>query len=225
MQMQLCKKESLKEWLNAHASNRDYGQVLDIFYQIVGAVEYIHDNGLIHRDLKPSNIFFAMDDSVKVGDFGLVTALTGGSVVATPSEPTTESLTSESGRLTDQVGTQLYMSPEQIDGLKYNQSVDVFSLGLIFFELLWPFSTQMERIQDLMNAKRLKFPDKFRKTYPSECKLIEQLLSHSSDKRPSARDIRQDCLFQPFQPSEEVANLARLRRRNLSHRHSSSLSD
>lgn len=225
IQMQLCKKESLKEWLNAHASNRDYGQVLDIFYQIVSAVEYIHDNGLIHRDLKPSNIFFAMDDAVKVGDFGLVTALTGGSVVATPSEPTAELLTSESGRLTDQVGTQLYMSPEQIDGLKYNQSVDVFSLGLIFFELLWPFSTQMERIQDLMNAKRLKFPDKFRKTYPSECKLIEQLLSHSSDKRPSARDIRQDCLFQPFQPSEEVVNLARLRRRNLSHRHSSSLSD
>ncbi|CAN7990465.1 unnamed protein product [Ixodes hexagonus] len=225
IQMQLCKKESLKEWLNAHAVNRDYEQVLDIFYQIVSAVEYIHENGLIHRDLKPSNIFFAMDDAVKVGDFGLVTALTGGSVVATPSEPTTVSLTSESGRLTDQVGTQLYMSPEQIDGLKYNQSVDIFSLGLIFFELLWPFSTQMERIQDLMNAKRLKFPDKFRKTYPSECKLIEQLLSHSSDKRPSARDIRQDRLFQPFQPCEEVVNLARLRRRNLSHRNSSSLSD
>lgn len=83
----------------------------------------------------------------------------------------------------------------------------------------------MERIQDLMNAKQLKFPDKFRKTYSSECKLIEQLLSHSGDKRPSARDIRQDCLFQPFQPSEEVVNLARLRRRNLSYRHSSSLSD
>lgn len=225
IQMQLCKKESLKEWLHAHASNRDYEQVLDIFYQIVSAVEYIHDNGLIHRDLKPSNIFFAMDDAVKVGDFGLVTALTGGSVVATPSKPMAKLLTSESGRLTDQVGTQLYMSPEQIDGLKYNQSVDIFSLGLIFFELLWPFSTQMERIQDLMNAKQLKFPDEFRKTYSSECKLIERLLSHSGDKRPSARDIRQDCLFQPFQPSEEVVNLARLRRRNLSYRHSSSLSD
>lgn len=225
IQMQLCKKESLKEWLHAHAHDRNYELVLDIFYQIVSAVEYVHDNGLIHRDLKPSNIFFAMDDAVKVGDFGLVTALTGGSVVATPSEVTVGLLTNNTGRLTDQVGTQLYMSPEQIDGLKYNQSVDIFSLGLIFFELLWPFSTQMERIQVLMNAKRLRFPEKFRKTYPYECGLIEQLLSPDSHQRPSARDIRQHCLFQCFQPSEEIAQLARHRRRNLSHRHSSSLSD
>ncbi|XP_077543982.1 eukaryotic translation initiation factor 2-alpha kinase 3-like isoform X1 [Haemaphysalis longicornis] len=227
IQMQLCKKESLKEWLHAHSTDRNYEAVLDIFYQIVSAVEYVHDNGLIHRDLKPSNIFFAMDDAIKVGDFGLVTALTGGSVVATPlEEPSGEDIfSSQSGRLTDQVGTQLYMSPEQIDGLKYNQSVDIFSLGLIFFELLWPFSTQMERIQVLMNAKRLKFPPNFVTTYATECKLIKQLLSHESDKRPSARDIRQHALFRPFQPRDEIAHLARLRRRHLSHRQSSSLSD
>lgn len=227
IQMQLCKKESLKEWLHAHSSDRNYEAALDIFYQIVSAVEYVHDNGLIHRDLKPSNIFFAMDDAIKVGDFGLVTALTGGSVVATPlEEPSGDNIfSSQSGRLTDQVGTQLYMSPEQIDGLKYNQSVDIFSLGLIFFELLWPFSTQMERIQVLMSAKRLKFPPAFAKTYATECKLIKQLLSHDSDKRPSARDIRQHALFRPFQPPDEIAHLARLRRRHLSHRHSSSLSD
>lgn len=63
-----------------------------------------------------------MDDAVKVGDFGLVTALTGGSVVATPSEPTAELLTSESGRLTDQVGTQLYMSPEQVSEMRVSDS-------------------------------------------------------------------------------------------------------
>lgn len=226
IQMQLCKKESLKEWLHAHSTDRNYESVLDIFYQIVSAVEYVHENGLIHRDLKPSNIFFAMDDAIKVGDFGLVTALTGGSVVATPLEAPSEDLfSSKSGRLTDQVGTQLYMSPEQIDGLKYNQSVDIFSLGLIFFELLWPFSTQMERIQVLMNVKRLNFPPKFVKTYATECKLIERLLSHDSEKRPSAKDIRQHPLFRPFQPSDEIAHLARLRRRNLSHRQSSSLSE
>lgn len=226
IQMQLCKKESLKEWLHDHSTDRNYESVLDIFYQIVSAVEYVHDNGLIHRDLKPSNIFFAMDDAIKVGDFGLVTALTGGSVASTPLEaPSEDIFSSKSGRLTDQVGTQLYMSPEQIDGLKYNQSVDIFSLGLIFFELLWPFSTQMERIQVLLNVKKLKFPPQFVKTYATECQLIEQLLSHDSEKRPSARDIRQHALFRPFQPSDEIAHLARLRRRNLSHRQSSSLSE
>ncbi len=46
-------------------------------------------------------------------------------------------------RLTEQVGTQLYMSPEQLDQRPYNHSVDIFSLGLILLELLVPFSTQV----------------------------------------------------------------------------------
>ncbi|XP_064465705.1 eukaryotic translation initiation factor 2-alpha kinase 3-like isoform X2 [Ornithodoros turicata] len=222
IQMQLCKKESLKEWLHAHSSSREYEAVLDIFYQIVNAVEYVHEHGLIHRDLKPSNIFFAMDDAIKVGDFGLVTALAGGggSVPATPSDGAI-SPTCDSGRLTDQVGTQLYMSPEQIDGLKYNQAVDIFSLGLIFFELLWPFSTQMERIHVLSSAKKLQFPCNFRRDYPSECELIEQLLSRDSESRPTAKDIKQHRLFQAFHPCEEAVTLAQRRRRNKSFNSSS----
>ncbi len=52
IQMQLCRKESLKDWLHANTLNRDRLQLLDIFDQIVSAVDYIHDNGLMHRDLK-----------------------------------------------------------------------------------------------------------------------------------------------------------------------------
>lgn len=71
IQMQLCQKESLRDWLLQNRE-RNYSSVLNIFSQILDAVEYIHNNGLIHRDLKPSNIFFSMEGNIKVGDFGLV---------------------------------------------------------------------------------------------------------------------------------------------------------
>lgn len=52
IQMQLCRKESLKDWLRNTVDDRDKFEVLDIFNQIVCAVEYVHQQGLIHRDLK-----------------------------------------------------------------------------------------------------------------------------------------------------------------------------
>lgn len=74
IQMQLCQEKSLKEWLTENYQ-RDYRNILNIFSQILDAVEYIHKNGLIHRDLKPSNIFFSLEGNIKVGDFGLVTGM------------------------------------------------------------------------------------------------------------------------------------------------------
>ena len=69
---------------------------------------------------------------------------------------------------TDQVGTQLYMSPEQIEGKPYNHKVDIYSLGLIFFELLWPLNTQMEQITVISQLRKSKFPKGFTDKYPEE---------------------------------------------------------
>nr|KAG5697293.1 hypothetical protein BaRGS_004959 [Batillaria attramentaria] len=136
IQMQLCKLETLKDWLLMNTLNRDRSTVLNIFDQIVCAVDHVHSSGLIHRDLKPSNIFFALDGTVKVGDFGLVTAAENQEGdVHTVSGSATDKHTAE-------VGTQLYMSPEQVQKKPYDQKVDIFSLGMIFLELLMPFSTE-----------------------------------------------------------------------------------
>lgn len=101
---------------------------------------------MIHRDLKPSNIFFAPDGSIKIGDFGLVTAMAEEAYALANDGHRNVGYSPVFINHTDQVGTQLYMSPEQIEGKPYSYKVDIFSLGLILFELLWPLSTQMEQV-------------------------------------------------------------------------------
>ncbi|XP_014383613.1 PREDICTED: eukaryotic translation initiation factor 2-alpha kinase 3 isoform X3 [Myotis brandtii] len=111
IQMQLCRKENLKDWMNSRCSmeERGWDTCLHIFLQIAEAVEFLHSKGLMHRDLKPSNIFFTMDDVVKVGDFGLVTAMD-----QDEEEPMVLTPMPAYARHTGQVGTKLYMSPEQV---------------------------------------------------------------------------------------------------------------
>ena len=100
---------------------------------------------MMHRDLKPSNIFFSLDGLIKVGDFGLVTSSTYGGLQN--SYVTLKGLGEEQGggQHTGNLGSHFYMSPEQVLGKKYNRKVDIFSLGIILFELHHPFATSMER--------------------------------------------------------------------------------
>ncbi|XP_041370908.1 eukaryotic translation initiation factor 2-alpha kinase 3-like [Gigantopelta aegis] len=196
IQMQLCKRETLKDWLSANTLNRNRPVILDIFTQIVCAVDYVHGQGLMHRDLKPNNIFFSADDTIKVGDFGLVTPLA--EQVAYTSTDVMES----TARHTADVGTQLYMSPEQISKKPYDHKVDIFSLGMILFELLYPFSTQMERVRTLMNSKQQTFPERFEREMPTECKFVKWLLSPTPSDRPSAKQILDHQLLKEFVPKK-----------------------
>lgn len=192
IQMQLCRKESLRDWLAENTRARDFKKVLSMFEQIVHAVEYVHQQGLIHRDLKPSNIFFAPDGQIKVGDFGLVTAIDENTEQWTPGCNGSDDSGAEAcyKSHTAKVGTHLYMSPEQLSGLPYNYKVDIYSLGLVLFELLVPFSTQMERCQTLSNLRQNKFPSDFQRKYAQEHKLLTLMLSHNPDERPTTIGIR-----------------------------------
>ncbi len=139
--MELCQLESLRDRLIKQAINQS--QAWLIFDQIIQGIEYIHSLKFIHRDLKPSNILFSMDNTVKIGDFGLVSAFGE------------EKIDLENNN--ELSGTILYMSPEQINRQSYNQKIDIYAIGIILFELLHPFSTQMERIRALKNI-RLQIP-------------------------------------------------------------------
>jgi len=180
---------TLKDWLNENLESRSRSYIMNIFQQILNAVEYCHNQEMMHRDLKPSNIFFAMDGSVKIGDFGLVTAITR------PAEGTGAVQSAIDENHTGNVGTHLYMSPEQVNGDSYNHKVDMYALGLILFELLTPFSTQMERIKSLIQIKQNVFPNGFELKYPMETELLSWLLSTDPDERPDAKVFKNSDLF------------------------------
>ncbi|XP_044150291.1 eukaryotic translation initiation factor 2-alpha kinase 3 isoform X1 [Bufo gargarizans] len=193
IQMQLCRKENLKDWMEARCTleDRPRAESLNIFLQIAEAVQFLHSKGLMHRDLKPSNIFFTIDDVVKVGDFGLVTEMD-----QEEDEETVLTPMPAYARHTGQVGTKLYMSPEQMCGQSYSHKVDIFSLGLILFELLYPFSTNMERVQILTDLRDLKFPALFTQQYPQEHTMVRHMLSHNPSERPEAEEIIESPMFE-----------------------------
>lgn len=147
IQMQFCCNGNLEDWLETTDMQRRDGRSELIWNQIAAAVQYIHGKGLIHRDLKPQNIFFETEDKIRIGDFGLVTERQESMTIA---------------------GTPLYMAPEMFRECGYNYKVDVYSAGMILFELLNFFSAEAERKAVLRNVKNSRYPPEFVKAHPEE---------------------------------------------------------
>ncbi|EGC30773.1 hypothetical protein DICPUDRAFT_9913, partial [Dictyostelium purpureum] len=157
--------QTLSQWLE----NRPPDQVneeenLNIFKQICIGLRYIHSKGIIHRDLKPGNVFL-----VRIEDQHLSRSL-------------------EHCKHTSAVGTLTYSSPEQKKGL-YNEKTDIYSLGIILFELYFPLTTRMEKARVLSDLRNGIFPKSFAQKYPQVADLILQMMKSNPDERPSASDI------------------------------------
>lgn len=105
----------------------DVATALDVVSQICHALEYAHGKGYVHRDIKPANIFINEEGILKVGDFGLA------KVMAAAQPPVGQPTLT---RTDVYLGTPAYSAPEQLSGAAVDQRADIYSLGVMFYEML-----------------------------------------------------------------------------------------
>ncbi len=123
--MEFVKGRSLKEYLEQH-TRFTTPQLARIMTELLAALDYSHRNGVVHRDIKPANVMILEDGTVKVADFGIARI--------------EQSNLTQTGMI---LGTPSYMSPEQFMGQTVDGRSDLFSAGVILYELLTgekPFS-------------------------------------------------------------------------------------
>ncbi|EPY50364.1 PEK protein kinase Hri1 [Schizosaccharomyces cryophilus OY26] len=188
-----------------------------LFSRILEGVMYLHNvMNLVHHDLKPRNIFLSSSTSSeqgsvrlpcfsgkphlsnepieskffvpKIGDFGLVL-----------SQSDDGDSSEENGGFYF-AGTHTYAAPEMLSrhmkaqAIKNSTAIDVYALGILFFELLYPFGTRMERVSLINNLKKGLLPEDFLEQMPGEASLILSMLS-SPAKRPTAAQILKTPIF------------------------------
>jgi len=148
---------------------------LRIFLQVCEAVDYAHRNLIVHRDLKPGNIMVNAEGSVKLLDFGTASLASGdGDVTVT--------------RL--RLLTPRYASPEQLRGQHVNTSTDIFSLGVVLYELLcgaWPFGDPNSVLSELNRAA-----DNIPAKPPSTAVTAEAAANRSISREQLSRTLKGD---------------------------------
>ena len=128
MVMEYVEGLTLKEYIIKHGPVA-VEEAIEIMKQLTDAIQHAHVNGLIHRDIKPQNILMDASGHVKITDFGIAIALSATSLTQTNSI----------------LGSVHYLSPEQARGGMATKKSDIYSLGIVFYELLTgklPFSGQ-----------------------------------------------------------------------------------
>jgi serine/threonine protein kinase/Tfp pilus assembly protein PilF len=189
--MELLEGETLRETMERTSfSSR---KVLEIARQIAGGLVAAHAKGIVHRDLKPENIFVTSDGRVKILDFGLAKQ----DPVVISHESETAELTLGHSRPGAVVGTISYMSPEQVRGLPVDQRTDIFSLGVLLYEMLSgerPF--RGESSADVMGAILREDPRDFSGTESFVSPVLQRIVSRCLEKDAQNRfQTARDLVF------------------------------
>ena len=162
--------KNLKQFINEYKTNAELIPeeiIIDIIYQTVKGLQDIHKNNLIHRDLTPDNIFIDGNNKIKIGDFGITKILT------------------ETNRYTkSQIGKIHYIAPEMELEEKYNNKVDIYSLGCIIYEL---FTLEEYYIDKKIHEKECKINIEI---YDSKWQeLIDLLIKKNHHERPDIEKV------------------------------------
>ncbi len=193
--MELVQGQSLRS-LMRNEKKLDFLRAVNIVRQICGAVDAAHRGGVIHRDLKPDNILiekFHEQERVKVLDFG----------IAKLKETKTDAFLTQAGTI---IGTPQYMSPEQCQGKPLDPASDIYSIGVLLYEMLAgavPFDGEsvLKVVYDQLHAP----PRELKELAPDVPDTIAQVIMKALEKEPSDRQASAIQLSDELKQAVEMA--------------------
>ena len=180
--MEFMNNGDVKGYIDAHKNMGNpipEDELWELFYQCLAGVYYIHRNNLIHRDIKPANLFMTENKSIKIGDFG----------ISTRKNKKPNGQFGNKNKETLVVGTPIYMSPEIFNHEGYGNKVDVYSLGVTFYEMCF-FTPPREFVRTYQGMDMKNIPPKYNANYYSQemYNLIQWMMEKNQANRPTSSD-------------------------------------
>ncbi|KAI6146889.1 kinase-like domain-containing protein [Pisolithus tinctorius] len=208
IQMEFVERQTLKERVAEGLSEEEAWR---LFYQILEALVHMGSMGILHRDIKLTNIFIDGKGDCKVGDFGLATS----SLAAVDPSDLSPQIAHSDSDFTLEVGTKLYIAPEVLSrkrGPRNHNKADMYSLGIVFFEMNYMFSTGSERIAVIEDLRKpeVYFPREWDQHRARQKQIISWLLRHDPAERPTALELTQSSLLPPRMEDEYFKGALRM---------------